>query len=265
MKPVAHFCIRRGLKLQDVTEVFKEVAVQAAQAQLTGTQADKNHSRLSTMTGVHRKDVARILQSEKSEPRRLDLIQRVIGQWRYDPRFSNQPGEPKVLTREGPSSSFFQLVRSVSLDINPLSVLAELERTESVSIGRLGVKLERAMYVPTGNVALGFKLLGADIDELTRAVEENLLEKVGPHNLHIRTEFDRIPLSASKKVRQWLLREGSEFHAKVRSFLAGLDRDINPKGKAAIDSCRVVVGAFSHIDSAALKASHARMSQRSKS
>ena len=85
-----------------------------------------------------------------------------------------------------------------------------------------------------------------DIDDLYRAVEENLggLEVSDPH-LQARTFFDNIPPSKVPQLKQRLRRLGGRYHREVRALLSRYDRDINGSaddGEAG--RVRIVFGTF---------------------
>jgi hypothetical protein len=248
LRPIVRFCIRHSIKLQEISTALKELYVECARDDVAASGSRPSDSRIAAMTGVHRKDIARLQTEPAAESRKMDVVQRVIGQWRHDPRFSSSNGKPRTLKCEGTSSEFASLVSSISSDLNPYTVLNELMRTKSVTRTARGAKLVVGVYMPRNDVKLGFSVLGSDIEALTTAVEENLLEEQRVKNLHIRTEFDKIPVSAMPQIRHWLLQEGTAFHAKVRNFLAQHDLDMNPKDKKeGSPTCRAVVGAFSKV------------------
>lgn len=79
------------------------------------------------MTGIHRKDVDRLILGERKVDPATDVFTRVFGQWQNDKRFSKN-GRPKALDLGGEAVYFAKLVQSVSKEHNPYTVLFELER-----------------------------------------------------------------------------------------------------------------------------------------
>ncbi|MCB0344212.1 MAG: hypothetical protein KDD66_03810 [Bdellovibrionales bacterium] len=247
LRPIVRFCLRRAHSIQDFMEAAKIVFVDIAAEELKRAEERVNVSRLSVLTGLYRKDVTRIYKEQQtghSEPQ--SLSGRVIGQWRHDKRFLNKSGQPRVLGTKGEKSEFRQLVQTVSKNINPGTVLFELERMGSIERTPNGVKLVRQMPGFGSNPSKGFELLSRDIQTLVDAVQENLLAKVRPSNLHIRTEYDNIAKEHLPTIRNWLIDEGKVFHRKTREYLSKFDKDINPElGDSTVGGGRVVVNAFS--------------------
>ena len=250
LRPVVNFCLRHSITIGDVVDSLKSVYVEAARDQLQQQGAAQSGSRISVMTGVHRKDVARLLDAAPSVRASKNLTARIIGAWRNSKRFCNASGKPRVLAAEGKESEFVSLVQSVSADLNPYTILFELERIGAVERSRNGLRLVSRLYNPQGDPTAGIGLLSSDINDLMHAVEENIegqQSDLAP-NLHIKTEYDNIPESASQEIRSWCLREGSAFHQRVRNYLSRYDRDISNKKRTAGPSIRVAVGAFSRIE-----------------
>lgn len=246
LKPLVRFCLHYSFKLKDVQELLKETFVQVAADELLRAGKEISVSRVHVMTGVHRIETGRILQGRERQPRTLDIVTKVIGQWQQDPRFRTKGGQPRALGVEGADSDFVQLVHSVSLDLNPYTVLFEMERVGFINRNQGMAELQTSMYLSDAK-ADGYALLADDVADLMNSVEENIRGENEQRNLHIKTEYDGIPEDKVGIVRNWIRKEGSQFHAKVRDFLAQYDQDINPKQGADGKRVRVAIGSFSLI------------------
>lgn len=247
LRPIVRLCFRRSLQLNDVIGLLKEVFVESAKEELKNVGETPSLSRLSVMTGVHRKDVTRLERASEA-PRSADnLIARVMVQWQHDPRFASIDGKPRALAVEGRESEFAELVRSVNgEDVSPYAVLHEMERLGAVERSPKGLVLVWRDFVPGDDVRSGLEMLASDSVDLGRAVEENIFnQSTSQKNLHLKTEFDNILPEAVSEIRAWILHEGSLFHRRVRDFLARYDRDITPALKGSGGRCRVVLGTFS--------------------
>lgn len=246
LRPIARFCLRRSIKMQDYLEVSKQVFVDVAKEELQRRQENESVSRLSVMTGIHRREIDRFLDS-KNQPRYgHDLPSRVIGQWQSDKRFLSKSGKPRILGVEGKQSEFVELVASVSKNLNPYTVLSELERAQVVERTVNGLKLARRTYeAAAADVDQSFALLSEDSEDLIRAVEENVFDRNSKSNLHVKTQYDNISLEYLDTIRSWFLEKGRTLHDEARRFLSQFDRDINqdlPKSKGR---ARVAFGSFS--------------------
>ncbi|MCO6430963.1 MAG: hypothetical protein J5J00_08890 [Deltaproteobacteria bacterium] len=249
LRPVVDFCLRRSLRLQDLIEASKSTFVRSALRRTFPPPKKVNVSRLSLMTGVHRRDVIRILKEDSQEGYEKDLITKVIGRWLTDQEFITKDRSPRVLSFEGAGSDFARLVSAVSTDVNSGAVLFELERIGAVVRSPRGLRLIVESHVPKGDPAQGFEIMSKDAQDLTRAVEENVIDEIALSHLHARTEFDNVRPEAITELKRWFLREGHVFHAKVREAVSKHDEDINPSAKhGKKKGVRVVYTSFSYIE-----------------
>jgi hypothetical protein len=244
--PVVRLCLSFSVQLGDLIEILKGVYVQAAREQVG---ADSSLSRISAMTGVHRKDVTRLVRQETPRKERMNLFAKVMLQWQHGERFRTVRGQPRVLTCEGRESEFAQLVNSVTGgDLSTYSILHEMERRGIISRDSGKVRLLWRDFVVSNNVPEGLNLLAGDYNDLTAAVSQNIFTENSVKNLHLRTEFDNVDPAKLEEIRSWILKEGSNFHGRVREYLSRFDRDTNPSCITSGDSVRVSVGAFGFVE-----------------
>jgi len=246
LQPIVRFCLRRSVRVQDLLEFAKVVFIDVAAEEIQRSGQKVNVSRLSVMTGLHRRDVVRIYKDGNISTTSTAIPRRVIGQWEQDAHFHTKAGKPRVLTFEGEDSEFRELVRLVSTDIDSGAVLFELERTDTVKRVPSGLKLLAGAYVVSGKPKEGFQMLARDTKDLMFAIEENVLGEDDIPNLHGRTEYDNICQRDLPKIREWLLNEGTKFHKQVRDFLSKYDKDINPRRKDD-GGGKVIVGTFGRV------------------
>ena len=245
LKPVMAFCVRHSLRVQDVLESVKVAMLDAAQDELEKTGKKVNISRLAVMTGIHKRDVMRIYRDNNAREEPTGLITQVIGQWSRDPRYTTQACKPRILSYKGDDSEFHQLVKEISNDLKPATILFELERVSAVAKTPRGVALKAVGYVPKGDLERGVSILANDSADLINAVEENLLADIETPNLHARTVYDNIRADKVEEIRKWLLEEGTKFHQRAGKYLSQYDLDIVPK-KNTKGGAQVVISAFSH-------------------
>jgi len=247
LTPVIRLCLKRSILIGDFYQLTKRLYVRLAEEEIRKSTDKINASRVSILTGLYRRDVMRLLNTpdepiSPSEP----LLAKVIGQWERDPRFAHANGSPRVLGCEGKRSEFHQLVRAVSRNINPSTVLFELERNGAATRSNRGVKLIRSAHMLQDDEQQFFDLMADDIESLHRAVAENSQLKNELGHLHIRTEYDNIYEKDLPKIRRWLIEQGREFHRQVRLYLSSFDKDVNPRVQSRdAAGAKVVVSAFS--------------------
>ena len=122
-EPLIELLVQEGVSYTQFASALKANFVAAAEKVLAANGATATDSSLSTMSGVHRKDV-HALRTAKN----LSLAMAAFALWSTDPEYSDKLGKPIVLDRHGKSGSFDALAYSISKDVRPNVVLQELLR-----------------------------------------------------------------------------------------------------------------------------------------
>jgi hypothetical protein len=132
LRPLARLFLEEGLVFGTAEELLKTAYVRVADAEYRLRAEPPTDSRVSVLSGVHRKDVHRIRHTPEDKPKAIALpfASEVVTRWISDPRYLDARGSPRVLPRaaEPPAPSFDGLVRSISKDVRPRVLLDELVR-----------------------------------------------------------------------------------------------------------------------------------------
>lgn len=140
LKPLVRLALHFNLPYTALTRLLKAVYVDVAEREFVVSGKDQTDSRISLLTGVHRKDVRRLrreLSRSEAIPRTITLGSLLLALWLSDPAYCDSDGKPKPLPRlpvEAETVSFEQLVSSVSTDIRPRVVLDEWLRLGVVHV-----------------------------------------------------------------------------------------------------------------------------------
>lgn len=208
---------------------MKQAMLEAGMESLASTQVQATASRLSVMTGAHRKDTSRFLKGVTPQRDTVAPAIKVLGCWHTKSRYLQPDGRPRALTMGSEESEFSKLVRSVSADVHPHTILCELERLGLVKVNEDQVTALKAGFVSAMDDEKTARLISRDIDELMLTAEGNVYAKrLRPHH-HTTTSFDNIPLEYELELRAWLNREASLFHKKVRDHVSQYDRDLTDR------------------------------------
>lgn len=245
VRPVVRFCLRHSFRIQDLLEAVKVVFVEESKKELIQQGESPNISRVAVMSGLRRREVKALMLTPERETNTGNILTKIVGQWGSDSRFSLPNGRPRVLSVEGRESEFGALVRSVTNDLNPYTILSELERVQAVERTPTGIKLNVRAVSAKGNPKEALGIYSRDSDDLLRAIEENVESSAIPGNHHIRTEYDCIPVEIIPTLREWLLVQGRALHELAREHLAKFDLDITGDTSKKPKVGRVVLGSFS--------------------
>jgi hypothetical protein len=172
--PLARLCLANGVTFATVEDILKRAFVQEADALQPGAPSHGTVSRISTATGISRREVSRLTKTGAPvRPTKPPLATEVFARWTTDPAFRDHNGAPCVLKRQGPAPSFDTLAQSVTRDVHPRSMLDELVRLGLVRHDEESdcVKPVRGEFVPRGDNQQMFGLLGDNVgDHLDAAV-----------------------------------------------------------------------------------------------
>ncbi|MCB0344284.1 MAG: hypothetical protein KDD66_04170 [Bdellovibrionales bacterium] len=227
---------------------MKQLLVEEAQTEIAKAGKRATIARINVMTGVHRKDVARLLDPERTEERPTSNVSmQVMGQWEQSEQFTTQDGKPRVLSISKENNEFAKLVSTVNSTLKPGTILFELERLGAVERTPRGVRLVSDYQSYSKDSSRAHDLLARNIETLATCSQENIESPGEAVNLHIRTEYDNVFKEDVPKIRKWLLERGKKLHREARDFISKFDKDVHEvPGKAA--GTRVVLTAFSWID-----------------
>lgn len=178
-RPLARLCIENGLILANLEEMLKSALVDVASSEFGVDGAPPTDSRVSVLTGVHRKDVRRLrarLRQGLTPSIALSLAAEVIARWISDPAFHDRHGRPKALPLSGGKGpSFDSLVTGVSRDVRPRVLLDELGRVGAVELDGDTVALHGGSFVPRRGLAEKAFYLGRNGHDHLAACVHNLL------------------------------------------------------------------------------------------
>jgi hypothetical protein len=155
VRPIASIFLSCGLGYVHFEEVFKAAFILVA-AEKFGLRGRKtNTSRIAVMTGLTRKEVARL--RKVSLPEDLDWVAvniipgKVLRAWTTETNYTQLDGEPKELPYSGGERSFCSLVSKVGGDLPAGAIKAELKRIGAVVESQDGVlRLIKREFVPDG-------------------------------------------------------------------------------------------------------------------
>jgi len=186
MRPLVRVFIQRGVTAPAFYKLLKRVYVDVAYSDFRLEGEPPTDSRVSLLTGVHRKDVKDILTSERNEwmeaRAKTATFSTVLSRWLTLPEYQGEDGAPRALPRSSAEGlSFDGLVRAVNKDIRPRTILDELLRQEMVQLGEDGL-LRVSQNAVLGDTPEDHKLVyfAANVGDHIAAAAENLSAETAP-------------------------------------------------------------------------------------
>ncbi|MFT5447312.1 MAG: hypothetical protein ACI9DC_002487 [Gammaproteobacteria bacterium] len=186
LAPLVRLLLAHGVTYPALIRLLKSVYVDVADQHFAMDDRPQSDSRISLLTGVHRKDV-RILRGQSKDPQgapeSVTLGSQLIARWVGERRYLDSDGRPRALPRRslrGPS--FDALAASVSRqDVKPRVVLDELLRLGLVEItDNDEVRLKVEAFVPQRGMEEKFYYFGRNLADHMAAGVSNLQAESPP-------------------------------------------------------------------------------------
>lgn len=178
LRPMMRMLISKGIAAPAFYRLVKQTYVETAVEMLGDTATD---SRISVMTGVHRRDVKDFRDpdrtAEETLRRKVSVLISVVGRWLSDPGYTDSKGDPAPMARTGEGASFDTLVRSVNRDVRPRTVLDELIRQNIVYLRDDDVVLDAAMLVGPADSDQRLHFFAHNVGDHMAAAVENVLSE----------------------------------------------------------------------------------------
>lgn len=176
--PLAQLCLAKGITIQMIEERLREAFVQAAKQVHSDLPPGRMTSRISTTTGLTRREIARLEnQSVRDRKPARSPVTELFMRWLAHPRSAGLAGPPLPLARSGPAPSFEALAQSVTRDVHPRTLLEELCRLHLARHDLVTdtVHLLQEAFVPHGDWARMVAFLGDNVGDHLRAATANVL------------------------------------------------------------------------------------------
>ena len=181
LRPLVRLLLHSGVDYTRFAASLKQVFVEQALAEVERAGHEPTDSAISLMSGVHRKDVRqwRTTGTAGAANKPVAVAAQVFAQWASSRAYTTARGKPAQLPRTGPEPSFESLVRTVTQDVHPFTVMQELVRLGVAQVkSRGGVEFVvpvRAGYVPQPGSREALDLLAANVGDHALAAVANVL------------------------------------------------------------------------------------------
>ena len=183
LRPLVKLMLSHGITYPYLSDLLKGLFVEVAERDFRLDAKPPTDSRVSLVSGVHRKDVSRLRNLlDSAESMETSVVPRgaqLVAHWMGHPRYLLEDGQPRPLARlisEGGDLSFEALVTSVNSDIRSRVVLDEWLNLGVVHLDDKGqVCLNTAAFVPSRGADEKAFYLGHNLHDHAAAAVHNML------------------------------------------------------------------------------------------
>jgi hypothetical protein len=256
LRPIASLLLKCGMTWREFAEVSKGVFVAVASQDYGLNGRPTNVSRVSILTGVSRKEIARVraLLEQESDPlpNKTTDATRLLSGWHQDPDFLAPTGEPRVLPPEGEGASFATLWQRYGGDVPVTSMRKELERAGAITTLPDGtLRAERRYFMPRRfdpqwilNAGSMLRDLGSGITHNLDVGAEPASPGAGPSRRRFigRATSDSVDPAALPEFEAFVEKNGQEFLERIDKWLT--EHEARPAPGAARKRMRLGLGVF---------------------
>ncbi|HEV2510838.1 DUF6502 family protein [Bosea sp. (in: a-proteobacteria)] len=181
LRPLVRLCIRAGMTFPALCQLLRELYVNVAEYDFALPGKEQTDSRVSLLTGIHRKEVSRLRGAGapvNAVPAAVSRTGAIIARWLASSRFCDEAGAPLPLQRstDGAGPSFEELVSSVTRDVRPRAVLDEWLDRRVVTIDQDDrIVLAEAAFIPQQGDDEKLYYFGRNLHDHLAAAAENVL------------------------------------------------------------------------------------------
>ena len=230
LHPLVRVMLAQGITYPFISDLLKSVFVEVANKEFQLGVRQQSDSRISLLTGVHRKDVKRLRYStydDDAVPSTISLGVALVARWVGTPEYLDAQGRPAPLSRmasDGGAHSFESLIASVSKDIRSRVVLDEWLRLGVVRIDEQDcVCLNTDAFVPEKGFDEKVYYFGANIHDHLAACAHNLMGEKPPM-LERCVYYDQLSAASVQELANFSKELGNQALQKINRRAMELQR-----------------------------------------
>ena len=252
LRPVIRLLHELGFNFRDFNEVAKVAYVDVASQEYGIKGRKTNMSRVAIMTGLTRREVARLRKVIEHDPKQTQIgdqttpIGNVLSAWHQAERYLDQYGPPMPLPLEG-AVSLAPLTEQFRGDIPSTAIIKELDRVGAIRVRGKIAEVTTRYYMPFTLEDKAIERFGLVLHDLGSTITANLLTTAcGDANFEGRAINDRIMPHATDAFQKYVDRKAEEFLEDLDDWLTDHEADPADSGAAdTTDTVRLGVGIYS--------------------
>jgi Family of unknown function (DUF6502) len=209
LRPLVRLMLSHGVSFPAFCDLVKSTYVKVAEAEFKLDAKPQTDSRISLLTGIHRREINRLRNEAVAEvelPQRASMSALLLTIWSGHPEYLNREGMPVPLPRLASKSgklSFESLVQSVSKDFRARVVLDEWLRQGIVTLDSDDrVHLSADAFVQPQDMAEKIYYFGQNIHDHMAATVHNLAGSSPPF-LERCVFYDKLSADSTRELAEY--------------------------------------------------------------
>ncbi len=212
MRPLVGAMMRSGLTFPVVADTLRALFIDVAINDILIDPSARTDSRISLLTGVHRKEIKRLRESppvSTAAPEVVTLVSQIVARWVGSAAYTDTDGRPRPLDRGGPSSTgaaadFDSLVTSFTTDVRPRAVLDDLLAHGVVHVDLDDrVQLNTTAFIPPTGGEEQLFYFSRNLHDHVAAAVANISAAGTPPFLDRSVHYDRLSPDQAKALEEY--------------------------------------------------------------
>lgn len=249
LRPLVRLLLHHSVPYETFADLARWVYVDVAEKEFALPNKKQTASRISVITGLNRKEVARLqemtVEDNTGTFSTFNRAEKVAAAWRHVYPKADAPAHAAALPLEG-ERSFAALVKLYSGDMPARAVLDELLRVGVVrktENGTVELLSSKAIVPGAENRQALLTLLGQDTTDFLSTCTHNVLASDENKFFQQKSWTDNIPIELLKSTQMLARQRGQIIIDDFREELSKFDRDNNPSVKGT-GRARAVFGVY---------------------
>jgi hypothetical protein len=254
LRPLVRLMMGGGITFPIVADLLRGLFVEVAATELLADTRARTDSRISLLTGVHRKEIRRLREMPRDSdavPEVVTVSSQIIARWLGTRAYLDGEGRPRPLPRLAkPDSieSFEGLIASVTTDVRPRAVLDDWLSNGIISLDADDVvHLETAAFIPRSGGEEQLFYFARNLHDHVAAAAANISATGQPMFLDRSLHYDRLTPEAASRLAVFAREAGIRALLEAnRHALELVEGEVVPEGSAPIR--RVNFGVYLYTD-----------------
>lgn len=249
LRPLVRLLLHHSVPYETFADLARWVYVDVAEKEFKLDGKKQTASRISVITGLNRKEVARLqemtVEDNTGAIASFNRAEKVVTAWLHEYPKAGNPGHAATLPLEG-EHSFASLVKRYSGDMPVRAVLDELLRVGVVR----KTETEDVELLSSGAVVPGAEnrqtlltLFGEDITDFISTYSHNIFASDENKYFQRKAWSDNIPIELLASTKMLARQRGQKVVDELTGDLSQFDRDITPSVKGT-GKARAVFGVY---------------------
>jgi hypothetical protein len=243
--PLVRILLRNGIPSDALTEMVRQTYVDVASEEFAIDGRKQTNARISVITGLNRKEVARLRGNDPlsaDDQQRWNRAATVLGAWLRDEEFLDRKGDPLDLRFESGVPSFTGLVRKHSGDMQPLAIADELRRVGAIEDVDGKLRMTTRGYVPSSDPESVVDILGMDTAELMETIDHNMRAGADDKLFQLKVLSDNVPVKYVAEFNAYSRRLARPVLEELNRWLA--ERDLKRDWSGTDERAVVGLGVY---------------------